>query len=400
MNRFNYSFWLALLALLFLMQNSYSQTSVNDYLKLAEKCNYADDSSNNMAIYYYSKAIELDENCSECYLNRAWRRKESDPEGSVSDFRKALEFDPSCFKCYHGIAIYYCYEKENYIEARQNYFNALKVLQCVSYQDYVEQSAIIQNIGISYFLEYGSNDIGRKKSKEVELLIWDSLVKANPINRYFEERGDMRSDGFIEDYQGALSDYMVVYDRNKKSKDVLWTYASLLWKIAFCNFRLENYFEALQFYSRVIELKLKEKDNPFSEELCKLYNVRAECKLNLEDYRGAIKDYQLAISVHSKDRPFPRLLSLYNSLARARLLLSDYQNAILDLSKGITVSNDGELSYLNGEKIPDDDLAYTYYLLGFAKNNLKNKEGACKAWSKAGELGYKDAYELIQQHCK
>ena len=36
----------------------------------------------------------------------------------------------------------------------------------------------------------------------------------------------------------------------------------------------------------------------------------------------------------------------------------------------------------------------------YAKYNLGDKEGACLDWSKAVELGYKEAYEMIKKYCK
>ena len=37
---------------------------------------------------------------------------------------------------------------------------------------------------------------------------------------------------------------------------------------------------------------------------------------------------------------------------------------------------------------------------GDAKGNLQDKSGACLDWSKAGELGYTHAYDLIKEHCQ
>ena len=36
---------------------------------------------------------------------------------------------------------------------------------------------------------------------------------------------------------------------------------------------------------------------------------------------------------------------------------------------------------------------------GIAKLNLKDKNGACLDWSKAGELGYEEAYDMIKKNC-
>ena len=47
---------------------------------------------------------------------------------------------------------------------------------------------------------------------------------------------------------------------------------------------------------------------------------------------------------------------------------------------------------------PDDAIAY--YNRGIAKAELKDLDGACLDWSKAGELGLSGAYDLIKQICK
>jgi len=36
---------------------------------------------------------------------------------------------------------------------------------------------------------------------------------------------------------------------------------------------------------------------------------------------------------------------------------------------------------------------------GYAKYSLGDKDGACLDWSKAGELGYSDAYDAIKKYC-
>ncbi len=37
---------------------------------------------------------------------------------------------------------------------------------------------------------------------------------------------------------------------------------------------------------------------------------------------------------------------------------------------------------------------------GLAKKNARDKKGACKDWKKAGELGIKDTYVLINKYCR
>ena len=37
---------------------------------------------------------------------------------------------------------------------------------------------------------------------------------------------------------------------------------------------------------------------------------------------------------------------------------------------------------------------------GIAKYILGDKDGGCLDWSKAGELGYEDAYDTIKEYCQ
>ena len=75
----------------------------------------------------------------------------------------------------------------------------------------------------------------------------------------------------------------------------------------------------------------------------------------------------------------------YINSARTKLDLGDYTGAIQDYTNFITLN-------------PDDALAYC--TRGAAKYNLGDKNGCCLDFSKAGELGYEDAYDLIKKYCQ
>lgn len=60
--------------------------------------------------------------------------------------------------------------------------------------------------------------------------------------------------------------------------------------------------------------------------------------------------------------------------------LQDYAGAILDYNKAISLNPKDSMSYNNR---------------GYANFKLKQKESACLDFSKAGELGYSEAYENI-----
>jgi tetratricopeptide (TPR) repeat protein len=64
--------------------------------------------------------------------------------------------------------------------------------------------------------------------------------------------------------------------------------------------------------------------------------------------------------------------------------LGDYKGAIQDYNKAIELDPDDEDDYFNR---------------GIAKYMLNNIDSACLDWSRAGELGKKNAYYFIKKYC-
>ena len=110
------------------------------------------------------------------------------------------------------------------------------------------------------------------------------------------------------------------------------------------------------------------------------YKNQGNAKYDLQDYRGAILDYNKAIELD------PTYVKAYNNrgMAKANANLQDYRGAILDFTKAIEL---------------DPKNAILYYNRGLAKNALSYTDGACLDWSKAGELGYAHAYDRIKKYC-
>ena len=87
------------------------------------------------------------------------------------------------------------------------------------------------------------------------------------------------------------------------------------------------------------------------------------------------------------------------------MLMNDFKNAIGDLKKAVEYNLEWT-SFVNNEVVKNVDLAYAYYLLGAANYKLwennsiySYKDDACKAWSKAGDWGNKEAYTYIKDYC-
>jgi Flp pilus assembly protein TadD len=106
-------------------------------------------------------------------------------------------------------------------------------------------------------------------------------------------------------------------------------------------------------------------------------------KANLKDYRGAIADYNKAQELIVNDAEGLELIYVTRGYAKDQL--ADYTGAISDYNKVI------ELNKTNAE---------IYCCRGICNLRLHNKESGCLDLSKAGELGYTQAYEFISKFCK
>ncbi len=138
-----------------------------------------------------------------------------------------------------------------------------------------------------------------------------------------------------------------------------------------CNRKLEYYKESLSDYNKSIKLK----PAPMN------YEGRGITKSALKDYRGAISDYTIAIEGASPSVQY----IIYHNRGDAKRLLNDYKGAIADYSKSIELNK---------------DYSYPYYERGLLKIFFGDKDSGCLDLSKAGELGYMDAYFDIGVLCK
>lgn len=132
---------------------------------------------------------------------------------------------------------------------------------------------------------------------------------------------------------------------------------------------LEKKQDALISFQKTIEL-----DSSFYQALVE----RAKLKIILGDYISAVIDCDKAkmIKIDFSD--------LYKTKAIAFENLNDASNAIISYEYAINYGqNDGE----------------TYYKLGILKLSYGIHEEACSLLSKAGELGYMDAFKTIKSNC-
>ena len=101
-------------------------------------------------------------------------------------------------------------------------------------------------------------------------------------------------------------------------------------------------------------------------------------KLSLQDYRGAIQDFNKAIKLNPND------VEAFYGRGLSKDSLEDYKGAIEDLNKAIEL---------------DPKYVEAFSGRGIAKISLGQKSSGCLDLSKAGELGMSEAYDLIKKLC-
>jgi tetratricopeptide (TPR) repeat protein len=148
-----------------------------------------------------------------------------------------------------------------------------------------------------------------------------------------------------------------------------------VYKIGEQKYEKGDFIGAIKDYTIAIEM-----ENPiYKDALKSYYTSRGVAKQMVKDHRGAIDDYTKAISLVPKDSD-----RLYNARGGSKSALKNYPDAILDFSKAIEI-NPKEGRYYVGR--------------GLARIGNDERDLGCRDFSKAGELGYESAYELISDWC-
>lgn len=145
------------------------------------------------------------------------------------------------------------------------------------------------------------------------------------------------------------------------------------------------------------------------------YAGRGEAKFMLGDYRGAILDCRKSTELD------PSAAGAYCIQGRAEQAVGDFRSAIRDYGKAIDINphhsginltyyyrgfaksesgNDGAaiLDYNKSLEIAPDEVVFLKR--GISKMNLVDRKGACLDWTKAREMGNREAGEMIVKYCK
>lgn len=161
-------------------------------------------------------------------------------------------------------------------------------------------------------------------------------------------------------FSSALKCFKLASEKDNKNAN------AFLFK-AICESKLDQYKEAMLSFESSIHL---DSTNSYT------FLERAKLKIKLGDFNSAINDCNTASFLKNNNA------DIYSTEAFAYENMNDKAYAIFYYEKAIK----------HGQK----DGA-TFYKLGILK--LPNLEEACPLLSKAGELGYMEAYEMIKRNC-
>lgn len=169
---------------------------------------------------------------------------------------------------------------------------------------------------------------------------------------------------FVEEHAKAIADLTIALDLNSKEVDANMFQAKEIYEHTDSGYVFHS---VGQQYTLWIRPSL-------------ILRFRGNCKMELEDYRGAISDYEIAtnfkVEVSSE---------LFSRIGWCKMQLENYVAAKIDFNQAILL---------------DMKEGANYFYRGICNYNIKLKESACKDWSKAGELGYEKAYDSIKEYCK
>jgi tetratricopeptide (TPR) repeat protein len=166
----------------------------------------------------------------------------------------------------------------------------------------------------------------------------------------------------------AIRNFSKYLERDSKNTDVI------MWR-AMAKGELNDYYGAISDYDKVIELN---SNYPMQyNKIGMAYNNKAYTFVKRKEYKKALPFIEKALEIDSSDWHF------WDTRGEIYLNLGQYNKALSDLNKAIKIEKHSN----------------SYYLRGLTHIKLGKKEKGCKDLSKSGELGNVDAYQAINQNC-
>lgn len=131
------------------------------------------------------------------------------------------------------------------------------------------------------------------------------------------------------------------------------------------------------------------------------YMARAIQKSLLEDHSGCIADCEKYIYYNKSSTIIPNNPSfkayMENTIYKYDMLINPY--GVMAFSYIKQKNWTAAITSCNNGIAKSPDAAELYHFRAIAKININQKNSACLDWSKAGELGFQEAYSAIREYC-
>jgi tetratricopeptide (TPR) repeat protein len=214
-----------------------------------------------------------------------------------------------------------------------------------------------------------SNNLIKPEMKKLLLFTFLNLIITNAFSQTSDElvRQGLKKE-LNKNYQGAFNDFQNATIKDPTNAEAYYYEALVCEKV----FSIETI--------KLLNLKMcsLNKAIELNPNYVEAYFYRGLEKFNLNDYWGAISDYNTAIEID------PNSYETYAYRGVAKFQLKDNSGALNDFNKAIEIN---------------PKYAFAYGSRGIFKFNLGQKIEACLDFSKSGELGNKGAYDYIKQYC-
>ena len=262
---------------------------------------------------WFDWAIMADSSDATRWMNRAQvRRNRRNTQGAYNDLKKVVELDSSNGDGYFMLALR-AFNLGNYNEALDGNTKALQLGNSYGSQALLNRAKTYIRLG--------------KNQKALEDYALTIKMKDQNLKQAHFDRGQLYMR--MNEKKLALEDFKKVVEINPNN-------LQLTWDIGRVSYEIEEYTDALSFYSKAIDRI----DKPQAQMLL----VRGEVFEKLKNYQAAIQDYT-------------RVIEMKQNLANA------------------------------------------HYLRGQATARLGDTEAACVDWKKAAELGHEEAKGVIFYNC-
>ncbi len=224
-------------------------------------------------------------------------------------------------------------------------------------------------------------------SKKIEIRRDDALAYYDRGNVYY----------ISQNYDSALNDYDRAIQLDSSCQEFYYNRALTQW-------HLHNYTGCIFDCDKALELSPTDINT---------YLQRGQANDALGQVQKALRDYDLAIYYS------PHNVECFKNRASARCRAGDFKGAIDDCSKALTIDPSnaevyyyrsfaynemknfrGSLSDLDSAISFNQNYDLAYYQRGWLRLQLNDRVGACEDFRKLDLLGFPNAKQLLNTHCK